>query len=292
MRGDKKMGKKIRENSLTFDIIAYGTLTLFVVLCLLPIIHVVSLSFSSAQMQAGLFPRKATMYSYKVVFANESYIKAFANSIFVTIGGTLFTGAITFFAAYPLSKANCPFRKTFMMFFIITMLFSGGVISNFLWFKQLGLLDGIFSLIIPFGVQTYYLILFKSYFEGIPDSIEEAAEIDGANKMTILIKVILPLCVPAIITVCLFLAVAYWNDYQRALYYLPTNHEAYPLAMYIQNYLNSSAINDYKEDLDKALHKDNIEAAMIILSMLPITCAYPFFTKYFAKGVAVGAVKG
>lgn len=283
---------KIRNNSLAFDIFAYGILTLFVVLCLLPIINVISLSFSGAQMQIILLPKKITLYSYSVVLSNSSFLKAFANSIFVTVVGTLFTGGVTFFAAYPLSKPNCPFRKTFMMFFIITMLFSGGVISNFLWFKELGLLDSTFSLILPFGVQTYYLILFKSYFEGIPDSIEEAAEIDGASKINILIQIVLPLCVPAIITVCLFLAVAYWNDYQRALYYLPTNHEAYPLAMYIQNYLNSSAINDYKEDLEKALHKDNIEAAMIILSMLPITCAYPFFTKYFSKGVAVGAVKG
>ena len=286
------MKKKIRDNSLTFDIIAYSILTLFVVLCLLPVIHVVALSFSEAQMQVGLLPKKITLYSYKVVLKNVSYIKAFANSIFVTVVGTLFTGAVTFFAAYPLSKDNCPFRKTFMLFFIITMLFSGGVISNFLWFKQLRLLDSGFALILPFGVQTYYLILFKSYFEGLPDSIEEAAEIDGASKITVLMRIVLPLCVPAIITVSLFLAVSYWNDYQRALYYLPTNHEAYPLAMFIQNYLNSSAINDYKEDLEKALHKDNIEAAMIILSMLPITCAYPFFTKYFSKGVAVGAVKG
>ena len=103
---------KIRNNSLAFDIFAYGILTLFVVLCLLPIIHVISLSFSGAQIQVGLLPKKVTLYSYSVVFSNASYLKAFGNSIFLTIGGTLFTGIITFFAAYPLSKPNCPFRKT------------------------------------------------------------------------------------------------------------------------------------------------------------------------------------
>ena len=110
--------------------------------------------------------------------------------------------------------------------------------------------------------------------------------------MDILIRIVVPMTVPAIITVMLFLIVANWNNYSRALYYLPTKHEYYPLAMFIQNYINGSAVNDYKGDLEKALHKDNIEAAMIILSMLPIVCAYPFFLRFFTKGVAVGAVKG
>lgn len=284
--------KKLRSNSVVYCIIIYGILGLFAILCILPIINVLSLSFSGAQQQIILLPKRATLYSYKVVFQEVAYFRALGWSVVVAGGGSLFTATIMFFAAYPLSKAVCPLRRFFVIFFVITMLFSGGIVTNFLWFRQLGLLDTPWALIIPFGVQPYYLILFKSYFENIPQAIEEAAEIDGANKMDILIRIVVPMTVPAIITVMLFLIVANWNNYSRALYYLPTKHEYYPLAMFIQNYINGSAVNDYKGDLEKALHKDNIEAAMIILSMLPIVCAYPFFLRFFTKGVAVGAVKG
>lgn len=275
-----------------FNTIAYTILTLFSIACILPILNVIALSLSGAQIAVALLPKNTTLYSYYVVLSEIAFLRSMFWSAFITVVGSLFTATLMFFAAYPLSKERCPHRRVFMMFFIINMLFSGGVVANFLWFKQLGILDTPLALFLPFGVQAYYLILFKAYLEGIPESLEEAAEIDGATKMGILFRIIMPLSVPVIITVLLFLAVGNWNNYTHALYYLPTKHEYYPLSMYILNYIHGSAINDYRGDLKKALHKDNIEAAMIILSILPIIIPYPYLMKFFRKGVAVGAVKG
>ena len=274
-----------------FMAIVYVFMTVFVLLCVIPIIHVLALSFSSAYMRVGLIPRGFRFYSYKKVFADSGFIAAFGMSLFVAAAGTAISLVVNFFAAYALSKPDLPFRRFFTIFFIVIMLFSGGIIPNFLWFKAIGIIDTPLVLLLPMAVQFYYIMLIATYFENIPQSVEDAARIDGANKMQLLWRIIVPMSVPIIITVGLYILVGYWNNYQLALYYLPTKVKYYPLSMFILNFINGSAINDYVGDIEKANHKHNIEAALIVLSMIPIILAYPFTLKYMAKGTSVGAVK-
>lgn len=274
-----------------FSIFVHIFMTVFILLCVLPFIHVIALSFSGAGYAIGLIPHGVTLYSYNVVFEDSGFFQAFGMSLMVAVVGTLLSVLVNFLAAYALSKRDLPFRKFFNCFFVIIMLFSGGIIPNFLWFKIIGLVDTPIILILPMAVQFYYIMLMTTYLENLPQSIEDAACVDGAGKLTLLWFIILPMAVPIILTVVLYTLVGYWNNYQLALYYLPTRTEYYPLSMFILNFINGSAINDYVGDIEKANHKDNIEAALIVLSVIPIIISYPFSLKYIVKGSFVGAVK-
>lgn len=285
-----KVKNKIHEGKI-FYIIVYTVMTLFVLICILPMIHVLALSFSSANHVVGFIPKGFKFYSYGVVFEDRGFFDALKMSLLVSFGGTIISLLVNFLAAYALSKKDLPFRKFFSIFFVIMMLFSGGIIPNFIWFKILNIVDTPMILILPMLVQFYYIMLIKTYLEDLPASVEEAALIDGANKFALLWKIILPMSIPIILTVALYIFVGYWNNYQLALYYLPTAAKYYPLAMFILNFINGSAINDMVGDINKALHKSNIEAALIILSTVPILISYPFTLKYMVKGSFSGAVK-
>lgn len=285
-----KVKNKIHEGKI-FYIIVYTVMTLFVLICILPMIHVLALSFSSANHVVGFIPKGFKFYSYGVVFEDRGFFDALKMSLLVSFGGTIISLLVNFLAAYALSKKDLPFRKFFSIFFVIMMLFSGGIIPNFIWFKILNLVDTPMILILPTLVQFYYIMLIKTYLEDLPASVEEAALIDGANKFVLLWEIILPMSIPIILTVALYIFVGYWNNYQLALYYLPTATKYYPLAMFILNFINGSAINDMVGDINKALHKSNIEAALIILSTVPILISYPFTLKYMVKGSFSGAVK-
>ena len=281
---------KIRENKV-FSVVSYIVMTLFIFVCVLPIIHVLALSFSGAYYSIGLIPKGLTSYSYKAIFGDVGFFQSISVSVMVAVLGTILSLLVNFLAAYALSKRDLPFRRFFNIFFIIIMLFSGGVIPNFIWYKILNIIDTPIILILPMVVQFYYIMLITTYLENLPQSIEDAANIDGAGKMSMLWYIILPMAVPIILTVGLYIFVGYWNNYQLALYYLPTNTKYYPLSMFILNFINGSAINDFIGDPVKASHKSNIEAALIILSMLPIVAIYPFTLKYLVKGTFEGAVK-
>ena len=176
------------------------------------------------------------------------------------------------------------------MFFMVVMLFSGGIVPCFFVMKSLNLLNTPFALVLPSLVQVYNMILLKSNLEGIPAEIEESARIDGAGNMVILTQILLPICIPSIASVALFTAVTYWNNYFSSLIYLINAEEWYPLAMYILNRINTSA--DVLGDQKLYMQKEFIDAAMIVLSILPIVCVYPFVLKFFVGGLTVGSVKG
>lgn len=285
-----KVNNKIHEGKI-FYLIIYTVMTLFVLICILPMIHILALSFSSANNVVAFIPKGFKLYSYGVVFEDKGFFNALSMSLMVSFGGTTISLLVNFLAAYALSKKDLPFRKFFSIFFVIMMLFSGGIIPNFIWFKILNIIDTPIILILPMVVQFYYIMLMKTYLEDLPASVEEAALIDGANKFALLWQIILPMSIPIILTVALYIFVGYWNNYQLALYYLPTATKYYPLSMFILNFINGSAINDMVGDINKALHKSNIEAALIILSTVPILIAYPFTLKYMVKGSFSGAVK-
>ena len=181
-----------------------------------------------------------------------------------------------------------------MIYLFISMLLSCGMVPNYILMSTLKLTNTLFALILPSAVQVFHLILIKNFFEGLPEALEESARIDGANNLQILFRIIFPISISMLVTVCLFTAVVYWNNYFNALMYISAAHSnLYPLPFYIVNVTEQFRDPNAAIVLgEKFKYEENIKAATIILSMLPIVCTYPFCLKYFTKGVVVGAVKG
>lgn len=280
---------KIKESPV-FHAVNYALLTIIGLICLLPFLNVLATAFSTANLQIDFWPRGFTWFNFQTVFTDANFFRAIGISVLVTVLGTALSVLCMYMAAYVLSKPDFPLRKALMIFFIIVMIFSGGMVPNYIVVNMLGLTRTVWSMIFPSVVQVYNLILIKSYLEGLPKELEESAKIDGANSFQIMFKILLPVSKPCIASVCLFTAVTLWNNYTNALLYLGTEETLYPASLYILNHIQSAPdpLNFTQVDVQKS----NIESAMIIVSILPILIAYPFVLKFFAKGVTVGSVKG
>ena len=273
-----------------FNIINTVALTVISIICFIPFLNVLSVALSTAGNDINFTPKGFTWYNFQYVFSDTGFWRAMGVSFLVVVCGTLLSVTVMFAAAYALSKPNFPARKGIMVFFIIVMIFSGGMVPNYLVVSTLGLTKTPLALILPSVVQVYNLILIKSYLEGLPLELEESASIDGANNLQIMFKILLPMSMPCVASVSLFTAVTLWNNYTSALLYLGTEEKWYPLSLYILNYIQLPP--DTLSVAMKDLQKDNIEAAMIVVSIIPILLVYPLVLKYFTKGVTVGAVKG
>lgn len=280
---------RIRE-SRKFFIVNYILLTIIACCCLLPFMNVISSAFSTAGQQIDFWPKGFTWYNFVQVFSDKAYFRALLVSLGVTVVGTVLSVLIMYMAAYALSKQDFPFRKGLMLFFIIVMIFSGGMVPNYLVVNALKLTRTPFALIFPSIVQVYNLILIKSYLESLPKEIEESAKVDGAGNLRIMFKILLPVSLPCVASVSLFTAVTFWNNYTNALLYLGTEEKWYPLSLYILNHIQNTP--DPLTWTEADIQKVNIESAMIVVSIIPILIVYPFVLKYFAKGVTVGSVKG
>lgn len=284
-----KHNNKIKENRV-FNIINTFALVVISVICFLPFLNVLSVALSTAGNDINFTPKGFTWFNFQYVFTDPGFWRAMGVSFLVVVCGTLLSVTVMFAAAYALSKPQFPMRKGLMVFFIIVMIFSGGMVPNYLVVSALGLTKTPWALILPSVVQVYNLILIKSYLEGLPGELEESASIDGANNLQIMFKILLPMSMPCVASVSLFTAVTLWNNYTSALLYLGTEEKWYPLSLYILNYIQLPP--DSLSIAMKDMQKDNIEAAMIVVSIIPILLVYPLVLKYFTKGVTVGAVKG
>lgn len=281
--------RKIKENRV-FNIINVILLVVISVICFMPFLNVISVALSSAGFDINFTPKGFTLFNFEYVFKDAGFWRALCVSFFVVVVGTLLSVTIMFSAAYALSKKDFPCRKGIMVFFIITMIFSGGIVPNMMLVRELGIAGTPWALILPSVVQVYNLILIRSYLEGLPQELEESAGIDGANSLQTMFRVILPVSMPCVASVSLFTAVTFWNNYTSALLYLGTEEKWYPLSLYILNRIQSTpeVLNPTLENIQKA----NIDSAMIVVSIIPILLVYPIVLKYFTKGVTVGAVKG
>lgn len=281
--------KKVKENTV-FNIINVALLVVISLVCFLPFLNVISVALSTAGFDINFTPKGFTWFNFQYVFSDAGFWRALCVSLFVVVVGTALSVIVMFSAAYALSKPDFPCRKGIMVFFIITMIFSGGIVPNYIVVRELGLTGSPWALILPSVVQVYNLILIRSYLEGLPKELEESAGIDGANSLQIMFKVLLPVSMPCVASVSLFTAVTFWNNYTSALLYLGTSEKWYPLSLYILNYIQTGA--DVLDVSKEAIQHANIESAMIVVSIIPILLVYPFVLKYFTKGVTVGAVKG
>lgn len=282
-----------------FQAVNYIILTIVTLTCLLPMLHVLALSFSdsvSATANKVLFiPKGFNLAAYQTMFSNPIFLNSFFISVFRTVVGTAINLFVTILAAYPLSKENSELRgrKWISLFFIIPMMISGGLIPNYLLVNSLGMIDSVWSLIIPGCLPIGNVVLMMNFFRGINKSILEAAYIDGASEFSILTRVVLPLSTASIATITLFQMVAHWNDWFGATIYINDNRK-WPLQTLLRQMLKSIDISTFGADTIsqlRLLSDRSFRGAMIIFATIPILCVYPFMQRHFVAGITIGSVK-
>jgi putative aldouronate transport system permease protein len=278
----------------------YLMLIIFSVYCLIPFITVISSSFSSESAVLkngyGLLPQDFSLSAYKLIFRDDTIYRAYGVTAFTTIVGTTLAMIVTCALAYPLSVKTLKYRNGVNFYVYFTMLFHGGLVANYLLIsKYLGMKDSIWVLIIPALVSPWNMFLMRNFFKSIDDSIAESAKIDGANDIYILFRIILPISLPAIATVGLFYAIAFWNKWFEAMLYI-SKEDLFPLQYLIMRIMNNA---EFANELSSKINLPNYvvptyttRLATTVVTIGPIIFLYPFLQKYFVKGLMVGAVKG
>ncbi|WP_217595488.1 carbohydrate ABC transporter permease [Cohnella sp. GbtcB17] len=283
----------IRKLKMSDYIIAFVIL-IAVFLCLVPFLFILSQSLSSNRaiisQSVTVYPIDFNIEAYKVVFADDGMLYSLFYSVVLTVGFVLLALITTILAAYPLTKKRLRGRGFFLLLMLFTMYFSGGLIPDYLNVKNLHLLNTPWALVLPGLVSVYYMIIMKSFFQSLPDSLEEAAHLDGCNDLQILLKIVLPLSKPALATMSLLYAVFRWNYFQDALFYV-TNEKYYTIQLKLYNVINIS--QDFVgESAIVNLPSEALKAAAIVFGTIPILLVYPWLQKYFVSGIMIGAVKG
>ena len=265
---------------------------------LLPFINIIAISMSDAKSimsnKVSLFPVGFSLDSYKVVFDNIAMIESLGFTVVLTLLYTVICMVMTVCAAYPLSKSRLKGRKVFTVIIIFTMYFSGRTIPDYILMRELKILNTMWCLILPGMISVYNMIILKGFISSVPSSLEEAAQIDGANDFQVLLRIILPLSTSVLATVSLFYAVSRWNTFQDALFYI-TNPKYYTLQLMLNKIINMTQTGEIaqNEGVNQTnLVPENIKAASIVFATLPILLVYPWLQKYFVSGVMIGAVKG
>lgn len=292
------MTKKIKTGKLISRIIIWAVVILLTLSCLLPLINMVAISFSGSNAvsanKVGLLPVDFNTSAYKKLLGDAQFWKSFLISVERVVLGTFINMVFTISMAYPLSKSRHRFqaREIYMKIVIFAMLFSGGIIPLFMVVSKLHLTNTIWSLVLPGAVPVFNVILLINFFKGVPDSLDEAARIDGAGPLTVLLKIYLPVSLPALATVALFAIVNHWNDYFSGLIYM-SKAEMYPLQTYIQQLtVDLTQITDANQLKQLAsMNNRTFNAAKIVVSTIPLLIIYPFLQKYFVTGMVIGAVK-
>lgn len=294
------MKMKQTASDKSVSIVFYGFITLFSIICLIPFILVVASSFTSedAILRYGynLWPREFSLEAYKLMFSTPKMLYAYGVTIFVTVVGTALSMLVSSACAYSLSVKSFYYRNIITFFIYFTMLFSGGLVPTYLWIvKYLKLTDSLWVLILPSLVNPWNVLLLRNFFAGIPESLAESAKIDGANDLVILFKIILPISLPGLATVGLFYALAYWNEWYKAMLYLRTEWK-YPLQYIIMQITRNIRFAEELASMGGTVTENppaySSQMATAVITIGPIIFLYPFLQKYFVTGLTVGSVKG
>jgi putative aldouronate transport system permease protein len=241
-----------------------------------------------------LKPAGLSLAAYGMVWKNPLIMRGFLNSFFLVTVGTSLNLLMTSMGAYVLSRKNVYWKKLLMVMIVFTMFFSGGLIPFFLQVKALGLMNTLWSVIFAFAISTYNLIIMRTYFNAIPDSLEESAKIDGANDFTVLFRIILPVSMPVVATMVLFYGVSRWNGYFYAMIFVRERLK-YPISLILREILIIGSTEDmmqYTEAADQEMISDTIKFATTVVATIPILLVYPFLQKYFVRGALLGSLKG
>lgn len=283
----------------TFGVINYTFFTLVCIVMLFPLWNVVLISFTDYREYVlkplMILPSKVTLEAYKYIFATDELLQSLFVTLKITIGGTAISMFVSVPGAYTLSKKSLPGRSILNTMVLLTLFFNGGIIPNFLLIRKLNLYNTLWALVLPMAINTWYLIIMKSYFSELPSSLEESARIDGASDFTILIRIIIPISKPIIATFILFYGVERWNEWWYAMMYI-NDTKKYPLQlllrnMIVQNYATAQMASQYRSTAS-FVSKENIKMATAVVATVPIVIVYPFLQKHFAKGILVGSIKG
>lgn len=284
-------GEKIYLGIIVFLIILSMFITLY------PFIFVVSSSISDPiyviQQSIWFLPKGFSLQAFKTIFQRNDIWISYYNTIWYTVVGSALNIFMTVFTAYPLSKRTFSGKKFFTIYMTITMFFSGGLIPTFLLINSLGLYNTRWAIVLPAALSAWNVIVTRTFFQSIPESLQESAKIDGCTDMGILFKIVLPLSMPIIAVIGLFSAVGFWNEYFSASIYLK-DPKLQPLQLYLlQIVLQNSPqlLGDIARSFERTALGPQLKYAIIVVSILPIICVYPFLQKYFIKGVMIGAIK-
>ncbi len=291
---DKSLGAKI------FNVINGILMAIVIAITLYPLLYVLALSLSSAEyVQAGmvsLFPKGFNIEAYRQVFADGHFWKSYGNTIVYTVLGTGINLALTSTMAFCLSRRELIGRKPLNMLVVFTMFFSGGLIPNFLLVKSLHLYNTIWAIVLPGAINTYNMIIVRTFMQQLPEEILESGRIDGANDLQLFSKIVLPLSKPALATIGLYYAVDHWNAYFYPMLYLK-DKDKYPLQVLLKEMIVDEDLSNLSQSAAEIMGNiqptsDMLMGASIIIALIPILCVYPFVQKYFVQGVMIGSVKG
>ena len=287
------------KKSRTFGVVVIIMFAALALLTLYPFYNVIILSFSNTESVAKhipyLLPFALDLTGYKTIIQDSDFINSLLVSLFVTIVGTAVNMVLSVIAAYVLSRKYLDGRNMIMSVIVFTMLFGGGLVPTYMVIKDMGLINKVWAMILPTAINTYYLIIMKNYFLGLPDGLFEAAKLDGAGEWTMLWKVAFPLSKPIMATFTLFYAVDRWNEWYNALLYI--NKKALsPLQIYLRDILTSlnSQLSTQAQQMMGSTQKVStsaVQMATIVITALPIMLVYPYLQKYFVNGVMVGGIK-
>ncbi len=289
---------KKSKSRIVFQILNYAFLIFYALCAVLPLIHLGAISLSKTTFAeaglVGLWPKGINFESYAYIFSNGDFFKAFGNSILRLVTGVPLNMAMVFLLAYPLSRPSPKFRarNVYAWILMVCLLFTGGTVPTYMLVSALKLNNTLFALILPGAVPVFNVVLMMNFFRVVPEELHEAATIDGASELSIMIKIYLPLSLASVMTLALFCIVAQWNSWMDGVLYMSTLDK-----MPLQAYLQSVVINTMEGNLDSVLDtsyvsQDTIDAARLFLAIIPIIAFYFPLQKYFVKGLTLGGVKG
>lgn len=289
---------KISLSERIFNAIVYTILILVFLIVFFPLMYVVSSSFASAKELAEnrflIIPKKPTLEVYQYIFSTSTFLRSMVVTIGITVVGTVVNLIMTCLMAYPLSRRNLPGRKWIMLAVTFTLVFNGGMIPSYLVVNGLGLINSYWALIIPGAISSFNLVLVKNFFQEIPESLIDAAQIDGSSEINTLAKIVLPLSKPALATFTMFYAVGHWNQFMQPLLYI-NDSKKWPIQILLRQIVLMSQSGVGDDDAMPPgfiLPVKSLKMACIVVSTMPIIMAYPFMQKYFDKGVMAGSIKG
>ena len=298
---NRQAGKKVKEGGKLTRGLFFLIILLFDAAVLYPVLNVIAVSLSTyggyLKNPSMIFPSEFSLQAYTTVLETKKIWTGYQTTLIVTLTGTVIGVLVTILTAYALSKKNLKGRSVIMTLILITMFFSGGMLPNYFLMRSLGLLDSLLALILPGCLSAYNIILVKNFFESLPQSLIEAAEIDGATEPQILSKVVIPLSKPIISVITLFLAVGYWNNYFNGILYIKSTSK-WPLQLVLREIIMAASSmqqatgGNLAESGGTQVPVIMLQYASIVVAMVPILCIYPFVQKYFEKGIMMGAVKG
>ena len=289
---------KIRMKDKVFDTSIIFLTAFAALMCLLPMLYILAISFSSnfaiASRQVFIWPVEFTIESYQAVFGDKSMMNSMIFTIWLTVVCTVLSMIMTTLAAYPLTKKQLKGRNFFLVMIVITMYFGGGMIPDYILIKTLNFIDKPWALILPGCLSAFNMIILKTFFSNLPESLEESAFLDGASHLTILIRIVIPLSTPVLATLSLFYAVGRWNGFQDALFYINSQH-LYPLQLKLYQLVFNNQMAELAQlegTTAQTVAPESLKGAAVMFVTIPIIMVYPWLQRYFISGIMIGAIKG